>query len=162
MSSMEKVTFRYAQKNDVPLIMELIKELAEYEGALGAVTVTEKLLGEWLFDKECAEVLFLVVDGIEAGFALFFQSFAAYPGRGGIYLDDLFVKPEYRGNGYGKALFKRLAQITKERGGMRMEWICLKSNLSGIGFYESLGGKQMDICSTFRLENEALKRLAEE
>lgn len=159
---MEKVTFRYAQRKDVPLIMEFIKGLAEYEGMPGLVTATEELLEEWLFDKERAEVLFLVVDRVEAGFALFFQSFATYPGRGGIYLDDLFVKPEYRGHGYGKALFKRLAQITRERGGMRIEWICLKSNLPGVGFYKSLGGKQMDICSTFRLENEALKKLAEE
>lgn len=159
---MEKVTFRYAQRKDVPLIMELIKGLAEYEGMSGSLSVTEKLLEEWLFDKERAEVLLLVVDGVEAGFALFFQSFATYPGRGGIYLDDLFVKPEYRGRGYGKALFKRLAQITRERGGMRIEWICLKSNLSGIGFYKSLGGKQMDVCSSFRLENEALEKLAEE
>lgn len=159
---MEKVTFRYAQREDVPLIMEFIKGLAEYEEASGLVTATEELLEEWLFDKERAEILFLIVDGVEAGFALFFQSFAAYPGRGGIYLDDLFVKPEYRGRGYGKALFKRLAQITRERGGMRIEWLCLKSNLSGIGFYKSLGGKQMDLCSTFRLENEALERLAEE
>lgn len=160
---MEKVTFRYAQRKDVPLIMEFIKGLAEYEGmSPGLVTATEELLEEYLFDKERAEVLLLVVDRVEAGFALFFQSFAAYPGRGGIYLDDLFVKPEYRGHGYGKALFKRLAQITRERGGMRIEWICLKSNLYGIEFYKSLGGKQMDICSTFRLENEALKKLAEE
>ncbi|MDE6760649.1 MAG: GNAT family N-acetyltransferase [Lachnospiraceae bacterium] len=159
---MEKVTFRYAQRKDVPLIMEFIKELAEYEGYPKMVTATDELLEEYLFDKERAEILFLVVDRVEAGFALFFQSFAAYPGRGGIYLDDLFVKPDYRGRGYGKALFKRLAQITRERGGMRIEWICLKSNLSSIGFYKSLGGKQMDICSTFRLENEALKKLAEE
>lgn len=159
---MEKVTFCYAQRKDVPLIMELIKGLAEYEGMSGSLTVTEELLEEWLFEKERAEVLLLVVDGVEAGFALFFQSFATYPGRGGIYLDDLFVKPEYRGRGYGKALFKRLAQITRERGGMRIEWLCLKSNLSGTEFYKSLGGKQMDICSTFRLENEALEKLAEE
>lgn len=159
---MEKVTFRYAQRKDVPLIMEFIKGLAEYERMPDEVTATEELLEEWLFDKERAEVLFLVVGGAEAGFALFFQSFAAYPGRGGIYLDDLFIKPEYRGHGYGKILFKQLAQITRERGGMRMEWICLKNNLPSIGFYESFGGKQIDICSTFRLENEALKKLAEE
>ena len=139
--TMEKITFRYAQRKDMLLIMELIKGLAEYEGMPGMVTATEDLLEEWLFDKERAEVLFLVVDRVEAGFALFFQSFATYPWRGGIYLDDLFVKPEYRGYGYGKALFKRLAQITRERGGMRIEWICLKSNLSSIGVYKSLGTK---------------------
>ena len=157
----EKVTFRYAKRKDVPVVLEFIKGLAEYEGMPEAVIATEELLEEWLFDKERAEVLFLVVDGVEAGFALFFESLAAYPGRGGIYLDDLFVKPEYRGHGYGKALFKRLAQITRERGGMRIEWLCLKSNLPSIGFYESLGGKQLSISTTFRLENEALEKLAE-
>ena len=102
-----------------------------------------------------------MVSGKAAGFALFFESFASYPGQGGIYLDDLYVKPEYRGKGYGKALFQRLAQIVKERGGMRIEWLCLKSNFPSIGFYESMGGKQMEMSTTFRLENEALEKLAE-
>lgn len=158
---MEKVTFRYAQRKDVPLILEFIRGLAEHEGMPGLVTATEEILEEWLFDKEKAEVLFLEVSGAEAGFALFFPSLAAYPGRGGIYLDDLYVKPEYRGHGYGKALFQRLAQITLERGGMRIEWLCLKSNLSSIGFYEAIGGKPLNMSTTFRMENEALERLAE-
>lgn len=156
-----KVTFRYAEKKDVPLVLEFIKGLAEYEGMPGLVTATEELLEEWLFEKERAKVLFLEVSGIEAGFALFFESLAAYPGRGGIYLDDLYVKPEYRGHGYGKALFRRLAQITRETGGMRIEWLCLKSNLSSIGFYEAIGGKQLSMSTTFRIENDDLKRLAE-
>lgn len=91
------------------------------------MTVTEELLDEWLFDKKKAEVLFLEVSGKEAGFALFFASFATYPGRGGIYLDDLYIKPEYRGNGYGKAMFKQLAQVTLERGGIfpitKVDWV---------------------------------------
>ncbi len=157
---MEKVTFRYAKRKDVPLILEFIRGLAEYEGMPGLVTATEERLEEWLFDKEKAEVLFLEVSGAEAGFALFFESLAAYPGRGGIYLDDLYVKPEFRGKGYGEALFKRLAQITLERGGMRIEWLCLKSNLPSIGFYEAMGGKQMEMSTTFRIENEALISLA--
>ncbi len=159
---MENITFRYAQRKDVPLILEFIKGLAEHEGMPGLVSATEELLEDWLFDKEKAEVLFIVVSGAEAGFALFFESLAAYPGRGGIYLDDLYIKPEYRGHGYGKALFQRLAQITLERGGMRIEWLCLKDNLSGIGFYEAIGGKPLDMSTTFRMENEALKRLADE
>ena len=157
----ENATFCYAQRKDVPLIMEFVRALAEYEKMPELVCATEESL-EWLFDKKRAEVLFLMVSGKAAGFALFFESFASYPGQGGIYLDDLYVKPEYRGKGYGKALFQRLAQIVKERGGMRIEWLCLKSNLPGIGFYESMGGKQMEMSTTFRLENEALEKLAEE
>lgn len=157
---MENVTFRYAERKDIPLILEFIKGLAEHEGVPELVTATEELLGEWLFDKEKAEVLFLEVSGKEAGFALFFESFATYPGRGGIYLDDLFIKPEYRGHGYGKAMFKKLAQVTLERGGMRIEWLCLKNNLQGIAFYETIGGKELDISTTFRMEREALENLS--
>ena len=157
----ENITFRYAQREDVPLIMEFVKALAAYEKMPKAVCALEEQMEEWLFDKERAEVLFLEVSGKEAGFALFFESFASYPGRGGIYLDDLYIKPEYRGKGYGKALFRKLAQITRERGGMRIEWLCVKNNLPSIGFYESLGGKQMEMSTTFRLENEALEKLAE-
>ena len=158
----ENATFCYAQRKDVPLIMEFVRALAEYEKMPELVCATEESLEEWLFDKKRAEVLLLMVSGKAAGFALFFESFASYPGQGGIYLDDLYVKPEYRGKGYGKALFQRLAQIVKERGGMRIEWLCLKSNFPSIGFYESMGGKQMEMSTTFRLENEALEKLAEE
>lgn len=158
----ENIAFRYARREDVPLIMEFVRALAEYEKMPELVCATEKDLEEWLFDKERAKVLFLMVSGEEAGFALFFESFASYPGKGGIYLDDLYVKPEYRGKGYGKELFRKLAQITREKGGMRIEWLCLKSNLPSIGFYESMGGKQMETSTTFRLEKDALEKLAEE
>lgn len=158
----ENVTFRYGERKDVPLILEFVRGLAEHEKLPELVCATEEMLEEWLFDRKRAEVLLLEVDGKEAGFALFFDSFASYPGKGGIYLDDLYVKPEYRGKGYGKALFQKLAQITRERGGMRIEWLCLKSNLSSIGFYESMGGKPMETSTTFRLENEALEKLAKE
>ena len=114
---------------------------------------------EWLFDKERAEVLFLEESGEAAGFALFFQSFATYRGKGGIYLDDLFIKTEYRKKGYGKAMLKKLAEITVERGGERIEWICLNWNPS-FEFYISMGGKPLDTCTTFRLEGEDLKQLA--
>lgn len=158
---MRDVKFRFAEKKDTALIMEFIRGLAEYEKASHTVTVTEELLEEWLFEKEKAEVLFAVSDGKEVGFALFFESFATYPGKGGIYLDDLFVKPEYRGCGYGKALLKRLAQITLERGGVRIEWLCLNFNPS-MEFYKSLGGRPMDTCTTFRFVEEDLRKIAEE
>lgn len=157
---MGDVTFRFAKREDTALIMEFIRGLAEYEKAGEIVTATEELIEEWLFDKEKAEVLFILAGGKEVGFALFFESFATYPGKGGIYLDDLFIKPEYRGCGYGKALLQRLAQITAERGGVRMEWLCLNWNPS-MEFYKAMGAKPMDICTTFRLEGDVLKRFAE-
>ena len=98
----EKLTFRYAERNDIPLILQFIKELAAYEKLINEVVADEKTLEEWIFDKQKAEVLFAVVDGGEMGFALFFHNFSTFLGRAGIYLEDLFVKPEYRGKGYGK------------------------------------------------------------
>ncbi len=151
----QKISFRFAERKDVPLILEFIKALAEYEKASDLVTATEELLEEWLFKRERAEVLFLLVSGKEAGFALFFQSFAAYPGRGGIYIDDLYIYPEYRGYGYGKIFFEKLAQITVGRGGTRMEWLCLNWNPS-MDFYKSMGGKPLDTCTAFRLEGKSL------
>lgn len=157
---MGDVTFRFAQREDTALIMEFIRGLAEHEKEKEKVIATEELLEEWLFEKERAEVLFALADGQEVGFALFFESFATYPGKGGIYLDDLFVKPEYRGYGYGKALLQRLAQIVVERGGVRIEWLCLNWNPS-MEFYKAMGAKPMDICTTFRLEGDVLKSFAE-
>ena len=113
---MEEVTFRKAVREDVPLILEFIKGLAEYEKMSDEVVATEEILDEWLFDKEKAEVIFAIAEGEEVGFALFFHNFSTFLGRAGIYLEDLFVKPKYRGNGYGKAILKRLAQIAVERG----------------------------------------------
>lgn len=119
---MEEVTFRKAVREDVPLILEFIKGLAEYEKMSDEVVATEEILDEWLFDKEKAEVIFAIAEGEEVGFALFFHNFSTFLGRAGIYLEDLFVKPKYRGNGYGKAILKRLAQIAVERGCGRLEW----------------------------------------
>ena len=99
---MEEVTFRKAVREDVPLILEFIKGLAEYEKMSDEVVATEEILDEWLFDKEKAEVIFAIAEGEEVGFALFFHNFSTFLGRAGIYLEDLFVKPKYRGNGYGR------------------------------------------------------------
>lgn len=152
---MEEVTFRFAERKDAPLIMEFILGLAKHEKAEDNVKVTEEQIEEWIFDKEKAEVLFVLAEEKEVGFALFFESFATYPGKGGIYLDDLFVRTEYRGRGYGKALFRRLAQITIERGGARMEWLCLDWNPS-MEFYKAQGARTMDNCTTLRMEGNAL------
>ena len=107
----EKFTFRYAKRDDISLILQFIKDLAAYEKMINEVVADEKTLEEWIFDKQKAEVIFAVVDDEEIGFALFFHNFSTFLGRAGIYLEDLFVKPEYRGKGYGKAILKKLARL---------------------------------------------------
>ena len=153
---MEEVTFRKAVREDVPLILEFIKGLAEYEKMSDDVGATEEILDEWLFDKEKAEVIFAIAEGEEVGFALFFHNFSTFLGRAGIYLEDLFVKPKYRGNGYGKAILKRLAQIAVERGCGRLEWSCLDWNQPSIDFYLSLGATPMSGWPGYRLTGKTL------
>ena len=153
---MEEVTFRKAVREDVPLILEFIKGLAEYEKMSDEVVDTEEILDEWLFDKENAEVIFAIAEGEEVGFALFFHNFSTFLGRAGIYLEDLFVKPKYRGNGYGKAILKRLAQIAVERGCGRLEWSCLDWNQPSIDFYLSLGATPMSGWTGYRLTGKTL------
>ena len=138
------VTFRFAQPEDAALILRFIRGLAEYEKMTDEVVATEELLREWIFEKGKAEVLFAVADGTEVGFALFFHNFSTFLGRAGIYLEDLFVLPEHRGHGYGKALLKRLAAITVERGCGRLEWSCLDWNAPSIAFYKFMGAVPMD------------------
>ena len=154
-------TFRFAEEKDCGLILTFIRYLAEYEKMADQVVATEDLLREWIFEKNKAEVLFVCEEGKEVGFALFFHNFSTFLGRAGIYLEDLFVLPEYRGKGYGKALLKRLARITIERGCGRLEWACLDWNRPSIDFYLSLGAKQMSDWTTYRLTGETLKELAQ-
>ena len=123
---------------------------------------TEELLEEWIFDKEKAEVIFAMEGDTEVGFALFFHNFSTFLGRAGIYLEDLYVKPEYRGKGYGKKLLQKLASIAVERGCGRLEWWCLNWNEPSIEFYYSLGAEAMDEWTTYRITGETLKKLAEE
>ena len=154
------VTFRFAQPEDAALILRFIRGLAEYEKMTDEVVATEELLREWIFEKGKAEVLFAVADGTEVGFALFFHNFSTFLGRAGIYLEDLFVLPEHRGHGYGKALLKRLAAITVERGCGRLEWSCLDWNAPSIAFYKSMGAAPMDEWTAYRLTGETLQRAA--
>ena len=153
--------FRYAEEADAALILEFIKELAEYEKMSADVVATEELLKEWIFVKKKAEVIFALEDGKEVGFALFFHNFSTFLGRAGIYLEDLFVKKEYRGKGYGKALLKKLAQITVERGCGRLDWSCLDWNRPSIDFYRSLGAEALDEWTVYRLTGETLNKMAE-
>ena len=155
-------SYRFAVREDVPLILAMIRELDDYEGLLPEVVATEAVLGEWLFDRRGAEVLFaLAPDGAEVGFALFFHNFSTFLGRGGVYLEDLYVRPEHRGRGYGKGLIRQLARIAKERGCGRLEWWCLDSNTPSIDFYLSLGAEPMRDWTVYRLTGETLARLAD-
>lgn len=158
---MAELTFRYAEKKDVGVILGFIKALADYEKMSDDVVATEDLLEEWIFDKKKAEVIFACEDGKEVGFALFFHNFSTFLGRAGIYLEDLFVLPEYRNKGYGKALLKELAKITVQRGCGRLEWCCLDWNQPSINFYLSLGAKPLDDWTIYRVTGETLKNLAE-
>ncbi|MCI8492287.1 GNAT family N-acetyltransferase [Anaerotruncus sp.] len=154
------VSFRSAQEQDIPLILSFIRQLAEYEHMLDEVVATEELLLEWLFEQKKAEVLFVVDGGQEVGFALFFHNFSTFLGRAGVYLEDLFVLPEYRGHGYGKALLKQLARIAIERGCGRLEWSCLNWNRPSIDFYCSLGAHPMDEWTVYRIAGDTLTELA--
>lgn len=155
-----ELTFRFATRNDVTLILQFIRGLAEYENMLDEVIADEATLEEWIFDKQKAEVIFAVADGREVGFALFFHNFSTFLGRAGIYLEDLFVLPEYRGHGYGKGLLKKLASIAVERQCGRLEWSCLDWNQPSIDFYLSLGATPMNEWTTYRLTGDTLRNLA--
>ncbi len=156
----KEITIRSAVENEVGVIFDFIKRLAEYEKMTADVVADEKLLREWLFEKKIAEVLFAEMEGKIVGFSLFFHNFSTFLGRGGIYLEDLFVLPEYRGRGCGKALLKKLAQTALERGCGRLEWSCLDWNQPSIEFYLSLGAQPMDEWTTYRLTGETLERMA--
>lgn len=158
--SEQTLTLRPAQREDVGTILELIGLLAEYEHMTDQVVATEALLAETLFDKRQAEVLLAELGGQSVGMALFFHNYSTFLGRGGLYLEDLFVRPEYRGRGFGKQILQRLAQIAVERGCGRMEWSCLDWNTPSIGFYRSLGAQPMDEWTVYRLTGDTLAAAA--
>lgn len=151
---------RYATREDIHTILFLIIGIAKYEKMEDEVIATEETLEEWIFDKNKAEVLIAEEDDKPIGFALFFHNFSTFVGRAGLYLEDLFVLPEYRGKGYGKALLKRLAQIAVERNCGRFEWVCLNWNAPSIAFYKAMGAKPVDGWTIFRITGEELKNLA--
>ena len=158
---MKPFNFRYADAADTGLILDFIKELAAYEKMSDEVVATEDLLREQIFEKGGAEVIFALEDGKEVGFALFFHNFSTFLGRSGLYLEDLFVKTEHRGKGYGKGLLKQLARIALERGCGRMEWWCLDWNQPSIDFYRSLDAEPMSDWTTYRLAGDTLRKMAE-
>lgn len=157
---MGELSFRSAVREDTPLILSFIRSLAEYEQMADQVVATEELLEQELFDRHSAEVLFAMEDGKEVGFALYFYNFSTFLGRAGLYLEDLFVKPECRGKGYGKALLQQLAKIAVSRGCGRMEWWCLDWNKPSIDFYLSLDAEPMSDWTVYRLSGDTLSALA--
>ena len=156
-----ELTFRFAEAADTPLILEFIKKLADYEHMLDQVVADEATLADQLFHRKNAQVLFALEDGKEVGFALFFHNFSTFLGRAGIYLEDLYVRPEYRGKGYGKAILKKLAAIAVDRGCGRLEWSCLNWNKPSIDFYLSLGAKPMSDWTVYRIAGDTLQSFAE-
>ena len=157
---MTEFGFRFAERKDIALILQFIRELAEYEHLGHEVVADEATLEEWIFDRKKAEVLFALENGREVGFALFFHNFSTFLGRAGIYLEDLYVRPEYRGHGYGKALLQQLARIAIDRGCGRLEWWFLDWNRPSIDFYLSLGAEPMKDWTVYRIAGDALQNLA--
>ena len=157
-----KLTFRYAVRKDIPLILQFIRDLAEYEKLLDEVVADEATLEEWIFDQKKAEVIFAMEKGNEVGFALFFHNFSTFLGRAGLYLEDLFVLPEYRGKGYGKQILQKLAAIAVERKCGRLEWWCLDWKQSSIDFDLSRGAEPMSDWTVYRISGDTLQDLAQE
>ena len=157
---MSQLEFRWAEEKDAALILHFIRALAAYEKLLDQVVTTEELLREWIFEKKKAEVIFPLENRVEVGFALFFHNFSTFLGRAGLYLEDLYISPEYRGKGYGKATLQKLAQIAVARGCGRLEWSCLDWNRPSIDFYLSLGAVPMEEWTVYRLTGDTLTQMA--
>ena len=161
-SDLPGFAIRRATVADVGTILNLIRDLATYERAPDQVTATEEQLLDVLFGKKpAAEVLLAFEDEESVGFAVYFYNFSTWLGRPGLYLEDLFVRPEHRGKGYGRALLVELARIARDRGCGRMEWAVLDWNEPAIEFYRKLGAKPMDEWTVFRLKADGIAKLAE-
>lgn len=157
-----KLTIRPAKPGETGLVLDFIKKLAVYEKCANEVVADEATLYHSLFVEKSAEVVFAEEEGVIIGFALFFHNFSTFVGRKGLYLEDLFILPEKRGLGYGKALLKYLANLAVERNCGRMEWICLDWNKPALTVYRSIGAVPMDEWTVQRLDEEALKRFAKD
>ena len=157
---MPNFTIRPAKETEAGLILEFIKKLAAYEKCSDEVVADEQTIYNSIFVEKAAEVLFAEEDGVVIGFALFFHNFSTFVGRKGLYLEDLFIIPEKRGLGYGKAILKYLANIAVERHCGRMEWICLDWNAPSLAFYRSIGAIPMDEWTVQRMHEEVVKSFA--
>lgn len=161
-TSIENFCIRQAVEEDVPLILQLIKDLADYEKLLHEVVATEEILRTSLFEKKQAEVIIGEYNGEPVGFALYFHNFSTFLGKANLYLEDLYVMPHMRGKGFGKALLAALGHIAVERDCGRLDWWCLDWNSSSIKFYKEMGAIPMDEWTVYRVEGERLKTLASE
>ncbi|MEG1257199.1 GNAT family N-acetyltransferase [Clostridium sp.] len=159
-TKVEKYTLRFAQEKDVPLILQFIKELADYEKLLHEVVATEETLKESLFVRKAAQVVIGEYEGTPVSFALFFHNFSTFTGKPGLYLEDLYVQPEMRGRGLGKILLAFLANLAVERECGRFEWWCIDWNEPSIKFYKQLGAIPMDEWTVYRVCDKALTDLA--
>jgi GNAT superfamily N-acetyltransferase len=157
----EHILLRFAEEKDCALILDFIRGLAEYEHLLDMVKAGEADLQKYIFDEKIIEVVIGEYDGIPAGFALFFHNFSTFLGKPGIFIEDLFVKPEFRGRGLGKIFFSFLAKVALERNCGRLEWACLNWNEPSIKFYKSQGACPLDEWTTYRITGEGIKKLAE-
>ena len=157
---MGNVTIRKAERKDARLLLEFIKGIARYEKMENEVVASPEVLEREMFDEHRAEAMFAVVDGREVGFALYFYNFSTFIGHSGLYLEDLFVWPEYRGKGYGKALLLYLVKTAWEHQCGRMEWMSLDWNKLSNDFYLSLGAEPLNECTIYRLDATALERLS--
>ncbi|MDR0719122.1 MAG: GNAT family N-acetyltransferase [Treponema sp.] len=156
----EHTLLRFAEKKDTPLILRFIRALAEYEHLSDQVEADEHTLEKYIFDDRRAEVVICEYDGTPAGFALFFHNFSTFVGRPGIYIEDLFVNPEFRGRGLGKLLLKFIAKTAVERNCGRLEWACLNWNEPSVAFYKSQGARPLSEWTGYRLTGEGLRKLA--
>jgi len=153
------MNIRQATKQDLGTVLYFIKELAKYEKMENDVIATENLLNEWMFERKIAQALIISENNTDVGFALYFFNFSTFLGKGGLYLEDLYILPEHRKKGYGKALFKELAKIAIDNNCGRMEWVCLNWNQPSINFYLSLGATPLNEWTTYRLTESQLKLL---
>lgn len=159
-TKLEDYKIRFAEEKDVPLILDFIKELADYEKMLNEVVATEEILKDSLFYRKAAEVIIGEYKGEPVSFALFFHNFSTFLGRPGIYLEDLYVKPKMRGMGIGKIMLSYLANLALERNCGRLEWWCLDWNKSSVEFYKQMGAIPMDEWTVYRVHGENLNKLA--
>jgi len=158
----ERFDIRFATADDVPTILRFIKELAEYERLTHEVSATEEALRTSLFEQKSAEVLIGEWEGRPVGFALFFHNYSTFLAKPGIYLEDLYIQPDMRGRGFGKAMLSRLAQLALERGCGRLEWWCLDDNEPSIDFYSNLGARPMDDWTVYRVDGDTLIDLSQQ
>ncbi len=160
MNNVDTLSFRSAKSSDAALILTFIKELAEYEKMSDKVEASKEDIEKNVFEKEYAKVLFPLLNGKEIGFALFFFNYSTWLGKPGLYIEDLYIRPEYRHRGYGKRTMKELSRIALENGCGRLEWWCLDENTPAVAFYEEgLKAEAMRDWTTFRLEKDSIKNL---